>query len=74
MNPNVGSLDRTIRIVVGIVILALGLIYKSWWGLLGLLPLLTGVLRCCPGYLPFHISTCRTRTPGTDLPEKGATR
>ncbi len=58
MKTNVGTIDRVIRIVVGVVILGAGYYYKSWWGLVGLLPLLTAVFRFCPGYLPFGWSTC----------------
>ncbi len=54
---NVGGLDRAVRIVVGLVVLALGLVFKSWWGLIGLLPLVTGLASWCPLYLPFHLST-----------------
>ena len=74
MTPNVGSVDRAIRIVVGIVILALGIAYKSWWGLIGLLPLATGLIRRCPGYLPFRISTCPRQGKPSDLPQGGASR
>lgn len=63
MKPNVGSVDRVIRIVLGLVILAAGYYYRNWWGLVGLLPLLTGLFRVCPGYLPFGISTCKTKAP-----------
>jgi hypothetical protein len=59
MKTNVGSLDRMVRIVAGLVILGVGYYFKSWWGLIGLLPLLTGIVRFCPAYLPFGFSTCR---------------
>lgn len=61
MKANVGSVDRTIRIVAGLAILAAGVYFKSWWGLVGLVPLATATLRLCPAYLPFGISTCGTR-------------
>lgn len=57
MKSNVGKIDRTVRIVAGLIILILGLIYKNWWGLLGLIPLVTGFIRWCPLYSPFKIST-----------------
>jgi len=60
MKPNVGGLDRTFRIVIGLGLLASGLYFKSWWGLLGLGPLTTAFIRFCPAYLPFGISSCRT--------------
>ncbi|MEN3045665.1 MAG: DUF2892 domain-containing protein [Candidatus Hydrothermales bacterium] len=59
MKRNVGTIDRWIRIILGIVILLIGLFYKSLWGLLGLIPLITGIIGFCPLYFPFKISTCR---------------
>lgn len=61
METNVGTIDRTLRLVAGVVIIAAGAYYQSWWGLVGLAPLFTGTTRWCPAYLPFGISTCRTR-------------
>lgn len=58
---NVGSLDRILRLVVGLGVLAAGLVLKSWWGLVGLVPLLTAALAFCPAYLPFGLSTCRPK-------------
>ncbi len=57
MKCNVGKTDRLIRIIIGLVILVLGYIYSSWWGIVGLVPLLTGLFRWCPAYLPCKIST-----------------
>ncbi len=57
MKCNVGKTDRLIRIIIGLVILVLGYIYSSWWGIVGLVPLLTGLFRWCPAYLPYKIST-----------------
>lgn len=57
MKANVGGVDKVIRIVVGLVIIACGLVFKSWWGLLGVLILATGLFNFCLGYLPFGIST-----------------
>lgn len=34
-----------------------GLYFKSWWGAVGVVPLMTGALRWCPAYLPFRIDT-----------------
>ena len=64
MTKNMGSADRIIRGVVGIFILAAGYYFKSWWGLVGLVPLATALISCCPAYLPFGISTCRTPAKG----------
>lgn len=60
MKPNIGSLDRILRIVVGLALLGAGWYFQSWWGLIGFLPLLTAVIRFCPAYVPFGLSTCAT--------------
>jgi hypothetical protein len=59
MKANVGSIDRAIRIIAGLAILGAGYYFKSWWGLVGLGPILTGLIGFCPAYLPFGFSTCR---------------
>lgn len=62
MKQNVGSIDQVIRLVIGLG--ALSLIFvgpKSWWGLLGLVPLATAAVGFCPLYRIVGISTCRTR-------------
>jgi len=61
MKPNVGGVDRIIRIVIGIAIIATGVYFKSWWGAIGLIPLLTGALSWCPLYIPLGISTVKQR-------------
>lgn len=58
MNANVGNLDRIIRIIAGLAILGAGYYFKSWWGLVGLAPILTAIVRFCPAYLPFGLNTC----------------
>jgi len=57
MKCNVGKTDRVIRIIIGLVIIALGFYFNSWWGIVGLIPLLTGIVKWCPLYIPFKIST-----------------
>ena len=58
MKCNVGGTDRIIRIILGIVIILAGLYFNSWWGAVGLVPLLTGLFKFCPAYIPFGFSTC----------------
>lgn len=58
MKKNVGKTDTIIRIIIALVIGAFGWYYQSWWGLLGLIPLLTGVFKICLLYSLFDISTC----------------
>ena len=58
MKQNVGGFDRILRIVVGIVLLALVFVGpQTAWGWLGLIPLATGLFNFCPAYLPFKINT-----------------
>lgn len=59
MQCNVGGPDRGIRIVVGLGIIAAGIATQSWWGAVGLVPLITGLVRWCPVYLPAKISTIK---------------
>ena len=61
MKANIGSLDRIIRIAIGIALLALVFILPGsarWWGLVGLLPLASGLFSICPAYALFGINTC----------------
>lgn len=60
MKKNIGISDRWIRVVLGLAIGAAGVYFKSWWGLIGLVPLATALIRTCPLYLPFGISTRRS--------------
>lgn len=71
MTPNVGSADRVVRILAGIAIIVLGIVYQSWWGAIGILPLLTGFIKWCPAYLPFGLSTCK-KEDGEPAPEQPA--
>lgn len=57
MKPNMGNIDRIIRIILGLAIIVIGVIYQSWWGALGVIPILTAVVRWCPAYAPFNINT-----------------
>jgi hypothetical protein len=62
MAANVGGADRSVRIVAGIVILALFFVLEGaarWWALIGLVPLVTGIVGWCPAYRVLGIRTCR---------------
>jgi hypothetical protein len=52
-----GRADRIFRGILGIGILGAGLFYQSWWGLIGLIPLITSIVSWCPAYVPFKINT-----------------
>jgi len=61
MKKNVGKTDQVIRIILGLIIGALGIYFKSWLGLIGLVPLLTGIFGTCGLYSLFGISTCSVK-------------
>ena len=73
MKANIGTVDRVIRVIAGLVIIGLGIYGRSWWGLVGLLPLLTAVVRFCPAYVPFGLSTCPCETEKPSVPPDGPT-
>lgn len=59
MKRNVGTIDRLIRIILGLVIGIVGVLFDSWWGLIGIIPLATGLFNFCPLYFPLKISTVK---------------
>ncbi len=59
MKINIGSIERVIRILVGLGILSLAFVGPATpWGYLGLVPLFTGLVGWCPPYALLGISTC----------------
>jgi hypothetical protein len=59
MTKNVGGIDRTIRIVVGLALIAAaatGIV--GLWGYVGVVPLLTGLMGWCPPYALLGFNTC----------------
>jgi hypothetical protein len=61
MNRNIGSIDRVVRVLIGLAALSLMFVGpKTLWGLLGLVPLLTAMVGWCPPYAVFGISTCKS--------------
>ncbi len=62
---NVGTVDRTIRVIAGLAILSLTVVGPhTLWGLVGAVPLLTGIFGFCPLYRLLGISTCRMHGAG----------
>ena len=57
MKMNEGNLDRILRVILGLLIIGLGIYYKNWWGIIGLLPLITGIFGYCYLYTLLKIST-----------------
>ena len=67
MKANVGSVDRALRIIAGVVLVVLAATGAiGLWGWIGIVPILTGTTRFCPAYLPFGFSTCKV----ADAPEE----
>lgn len=59
MSVNESTIDRLLRILVGVVLISLVFVGpKTAWGLLGFVPLLTGLVGRCPIYTALGISTC----------------
>ena len=59
MKANVGGIDRILRIVAGLVLIALALTGTvGLWGYVGLVPLLTGLAGFCPLYPLIGLNTC----------------
>jgi len=59
MTRNIGGLDQGTRIAIGVLLLALGVVGPvGWWGLVGLVPLATGLIGNCPVYSALGLNTC----------------
>jgi hypothetical protein len=64
MLQNVGTVDRVIRIALGLGLIAATVLgHIGPWGWIGVVPLATGVFRFCPAYLPFGLSSCGMKRP-----------
>jgi hypothetical protein len=62
MKVNEGTVDRAIRIIVGLALISLVFVGpQTPWGWIGLLPLVTGVVGWCPAYSVLGVSTCLKR-------------
>ena len=62
MTCNVGTIDRILRIVVGLALIALAFTGTvGVWGWIGVVPLVTGLVGWCPAYLPLGIRTCQSK-------------
>ncbi len=67
MKSNVGATDRTLRIVAGVILLGLFFLVSApwhWLGLIGVVPLATGLVRWCPAYAIFGVDTCNSTGQG----------
>lgn len=58
MNRNIGTLDRVLRLVVGVILIALVFVGpKTAWGWIGVIPLVTAFIGFCPAYRLLGICT-----------------
>lgn len=61
MKANIGGIDKVLRIVVGLALLSIIFLVEGpgrWWGLVGIVPLGTGLINFCPLYAIFGFNTC----------------
>jgi hypothetical protein len=59
MKTNEGSIDRALRVIAGLVLIALTLTgVIGVWGWIGVVPILTGLLGWCPAYTLLGVNTC----------------
>ncbi|MCB0291427.1 MAG: DUF2892 domain-containing protein [Calditrichaeota bacterium] len=59
MKLNVGKTDKILRYVIGVAAIAAGVAYESWWGALGLIPIVTAAINWCPLYSVLKISSAK---------------
>ena len=58
MKSNVGGIDRVLRVVVGLALVAWALLGGPVWAWIGVVPVATGLFGFCPAYLLFGFSSC----------------
>ena len=57
MKKNLGKTDKILRVIFGIIVIISGAYFKSVWGVLGVIPIITSEFGICPLYLIFGINT-----------------
>jgi hypothetical protein len=61
MDKNVGGIDKVVRVVVGLALIAMVFVGpQTPWGWIGIVPLATAAMSWCPLYTLLGIKTCRT--------------
>lgn len=71
MKFNVGTIDRVIRIVLGVVLIGLAATGTvGWWGYIGVVLLATGLFKFCPAYALIGVNTC----PAKKTEDNGGTQ
>jgi hypothetical protein len=62
MNANVGKIDKVARLILALVLFSLFFVLPGdakWFGLVGVIPLVTGLVNWCPLYMLFGMNTCK---------------
>lgn len=60
MCKNVHPIERVVRIMAGVILISLAFWGpKNYWFLIGIVPLVTGLIGSCPAYTLFGLSTCK---------------
>ena len=62
MKCNIGKTDKIVRIILGVALIVYGIVYKSWIGALGIIPLITAWSGLCLLYLPLKVNTSKKRS------------
>jgi uncharacterized membrane protein YfcA len=64
MTKNVGRIDRTLRIIIGLALIVTAVNGTiGLWGYIGILPLITGLVGWCPPYAMLGLNTCSIKKP-----------
>jgi len=63
MKVNMGGVDRLVRGLAGVALIAWALLGGPVWAWIGVLPLATAFIGWCPAYLPFGFSTRGSQKP-----------
>jgi len=62
MIHNEGGIDRSVRVIVGLLLIGLTITHQiGVWGWIGIVPLATGLIGWCPAYSLFGLKTCKTK-------------
>lgn len=59
MKKNVGPVDQILRLLIGLVIAILGVVFENWWGLAGVVLVATAIFNFCPIYWVTKLSTAK---------------
>jgi hypothetical protein len=61
MKCNIGKVDQIIRLIGGLIVVVAGIVFDSYWGIIGIVLIATALFRWCPLYIPLKISTLKKK-------------